>query len=93
MPDRIDALHPDPEKQGTTIDAAKYHTVREAIEAELADGPVALAELRSGLKRRIGDTFDGSVSWYMMAVKLDLEARNVIERVPGQTPQHVRLVG
>jgi len=93
MPDRIHARHPDPDKQGTTIDAAKYHTVRDAIEAELAGGAVALAELRAGVKRRIGDTFDGSVSWYVMAVKLDLEARGVIERVSGQTPQHVRLVG
>ncbi|WP_412062043.1 DUF6958 family protein [Rubrivirga sp. IMCC45206] len=93
MPDRIHARHPDPDKQGTTIDAAKYRAVRDAIEAELADGPVMLSDLRRAVKARIGDTFEGSVSWYVMAVKLDLEARGTIERVPRQTPQHLRLVG
>jgi hypothetical protein len=32
----------------------------------------------------------GSIPWYTTVVKLDLEARGVIERVPGVLPQRVR---
>jgi hypothetical protein len=40
---------------------------------------------------RLGDDWDGSVGWYVTAVKLDLEARNEIHRLPGVSPQRVRL--
>jgi hypothetical protein len=33
----------------------------------------------------------GSVSWYTITVKLDLEARGLIERIPGVKPQRLRL--
>lgn len=32
----------------------------------------------------------GSVNWYVTTVKLDLEARKRIERVPGSNPQRLR---
>ena len=35
---------------------------------------------------------NASVSWYVVTVKLDLEARGLIERVPGSRPQRVRRV-
>ena len=35
--------------------------------------------------------FDGSISWYVTTVKLDLEARHVVERIPGTSPQQLRL--
>lgn len=34
----------------------------------------------------------GSVSWYMVTVKLDLEARNILQRVPNQKPQKARRI-
>lgn len=35
--------------------------------------------------------FEGaSVGWYLTAVKLDLEARGLIERIPKKKPQHLR---
>jgi len=34
----------------------------------------------------------GSVSWYMVTVKLDLEARNILQRVPHQKPQKARRI-
>ena len=51
------------------------------------------------LARRVGERLKGhefpakgSVSWYTTTIKLDLEARGLIERVPGTTPQHLRRV-
>ena len=32
----------------------------------------------------------GSIAWYTKVVQLDLEARGVIERIPGVTPQRIR---
>ena len=32
----------------------------------------------------------GSVSWHVTTVKLDLEARGLIERIPGSKPQRLR---
>ena len=37
--------------------------------------------------------WDGSVSWYFTTVKLDLEARNILMRVPGTRPQQIRSTG
>jgi hypothetical protein len=34
---------------------------------------------------------EGSISWYATMVKLDLEARGEIERIPGSSPQRIRL--
>ena len=36
--------------------------------------------------------FDGKTGWYLMAVKLDLEVRNIIQKVPKKTPQTLTLV-
>jgi hypothetical protein len=35
--------------------------------------------------------FEGSIPWYVTTVKLDLEARGVIERVPGPGEQKLTL--
>jgi len=36
-------------------------------------------------------SFDGSISWYVTTVKLDAEARGLIQRVPKSRPQRLRL--
>lgn len=93
MPDTIYAQHPDPSKQGTRIDAEKYHTIREAIEATVrARGEVGFTDLIDAVSEQIGETFAGSVPWYVTTVKLDLEAQGVIERVPKASPQRLRFL-
>jgi hypothetical protein len=39
----------------------------------------------------VGHSFNGSVMWYVTTVKLDLEARGEIKRVPNSRPQLVKL--
>jgi hypothetical protein len=42
------------------------------------------------LYNRIKDNFEGGIQWYGEVVKLDLEARNIIERT-GSKPEKYRL--
>ena len=48
--------------------------------------------LTASIGQQLDGNFDGSIGWYVTTVKLDLEARGVIERVPNVTPQQLRLV-
>lgn len=81
MSEKIQCLHPQG-KNGVRIDRAKYDPIREAILAVLeAEGPCRFMRLAERVEDRLGDSFPGSVSWYTITVKLDLEARGVVERV------------
>ena len=40
---------------------------------------------------QLSKTFDGIVVWYVVTVKLDLEARNIIERIPKTSPHKLRM--
>ena len=92
MTEKIMTLHP-AGKQGVNIDKGKYDMVRKAIEETLQAQPgITFSGLTDAVGERIGDVFEGSVGWYVVSVKLDLEARGVLERVDGRSPQRVRLV-
>lgn len=92
MTERIMTLHP-AGKQGVNIDKGKYDMVRQAIEETLQAQPgITFSRMTEAVGQRIGDVFDGSISWYVTSVKLDLEARGVLERVDGRSPQRLRLV-
>jgi len=41
--------------------------------------------------RDLSEEFDGKVVWYIVSVKLDLEARGIIERIPKTSPHQIRL--
>ncbi len=90
MPEKLLTLHPDPNKKGVNIDRNKYEQVRAAILAELdARREIPFADLPDAVGRRLPD-FEGSIGWYTTTVKLDLEARKLIERTPDKKPQHLR---
>jgi hypothetical protein len=95
MPDEtIKALHPDSDKQGTNINRAKYDTMRAVLlDAIRARNEITFHELRSAAEQQLAGRFDGSIGWYVTTVKLDLEARGLIERVPKSSPQRLRLAG
>ncbi len=86
-------LHP-AGKRGVSISRHKYDRVREAILAAIRahGGEIPFKDLPDAVGQRLEGRFDGSVGWYTTTVKLDLEARGLIERVPGSGPQHLRLV-
>ena len=49
------------------------------------------SELIDCIQKRLEGNFKGSIGWYAETVKLDLEARNIIERRRVVKPQLYRL--
>lgn len=93
MEEKILAKNPDPAKQGVRISREKYEAVREAILDALRShqGGMTFQALRDAVQAKLEGNFEGSISWYYTTVKLDLEARDVIERVDQSSPQRLRM--
>lgn len=92
MSETVMTLHPEG-KQGVAIDGAKYRTIRDAIVEALEESDtLTFSELTESIRADYEESFDGSIPWYVTTVKLDLEARNIIERIDGRSPQQLRLV-
>jgi hypothetical protein len=78
--DKIQTLHPQPGKVNKLISVSKYNIIRKNILAILAKKELTHTELMEGLFNNVKDSFEGGVQWYGETVKLDLEARKIIER-------------
>lgn len=92
MEEKIVALNPDNNKKGVKISKVKYDVVRNAIiEALRFHGEMTFTELIESVNKKLQGSFDGSISWYTVTVKLDLEARNELVRVSRTNPQRLRL--
>jgi hypothetical protein len=48
-------------------------------------------KLSRAVEKEVNGNFEGSVMWYVTTVKLDMEARGEIKRVPKSRPQLVKL--
>jgi hypothetical protein len=91
MKDTIRTLHPE-KKQGVNISREKYDIIRKAILSALHnEKEISFMKLSRAVEKEVNGNFEGSVTWYVTTVKLDLEARGVIKRVPHSRPQLVRL--
>jgi len=90
--EKILTLHPDEEKQGVNISRSKYEMIRQAIlNAIRSQGSISYQGLVSLIDYNLRNRFEGSIQWYVTTVKLDLEARGEIERIPGRGEQVLRL--
>ncbi|MFG0330859.1 MAG: DUF6958 family protein [Phycisphaerales bacterium] len=86
-----------PGKNGTRLSRAKYDAVRAALLEVIpkSESGVPFGDLPKQVAKRIPKSMqpaNGSASWLTTTVKLDLEARGLIERVPGASPQRLRRV-
>ena len=91
--------HPDYQEN---LKEEKYTIIREAILDVLPDDTGSLGMTFSQLEEKVSAYLaanevpmalfpkPGSVRWYTKAVQLDLEARELIERVPHQSPIRLR---
>jgi hypothetical protein len=77
-------------KSGKNIDREKYDTLKKAILSALGKNDLTHTELFSRLNKSLKGKFSGNISWYGETVKLDLEARKIIERTASK-PQKYRL--
>lgn len=92
MKDMIRTLHPQ-KKQGVNISREKYEIIRKAIMTALrTQKEISFMNLSRAVEKEVNGTFEGSVNWYVTTVKLDLEARGTVQRVPNSRPQLVKLV-
>ena len=91
MKNMIRTLHPE-KKQGVNISREKYEIIRSAILCVLEEQrEITFKNLSSAVEKQVNGNFEGSVIWYVTTVKLDLEARGQVKRVPNSRPQLVKL--
>jgi hypothetical protein len=89
--EQIQTLHPKPDKTNKKISLAKYHQIKDALLEILSKKELSHTDLMEALYVEVKDTFVGGVQWYGETVKLDLEARKVIERTKSK-PEKYKLV-
>jgi hypothetical protein len=77
-------------KSGKNISRQKYEAVKQAILSALRGKELTHTELFNRLNQTLESKFKGNISWYGETVKLDLEARKIIERTSSK-PQKYRL--
>jgi hypothetical protein len=77
-------------KSGKNISKQKYEALKGAILSALKNGELTHTELFNQLNKSLKGRFSGNISWYGETVKLDLEARKMIERTSSK-PQRYRL--
>jgi hypothetical protein len=87
-------LNPDKNKSGVNIDKEKYDIIKQAIRQVFKERKdVSYSTLTNLIKARLADSFTGSIRWYVEVVKLDMEARKMIVRIPNTKPQMYKLSG
>jgi hypothetical protein len=95
MAERIQLKHPQG-KKAVTMDTGKYNLLKPAILRYLrAEGGSTFGAVTKAIAKEFktkGQKFDGSLNWHLEWVKLDLEARKLIRRVPKTSPQEYVIV-
>ena len=84
-------LHPVKGKINKRISIDKYNFIRYNLLTILAKSTLTHIDLMEALYERVKENFDGGVQWYGEIVKLDLEARKLIERTKDK-PEKYKLV-
>ena len=93
MEEKILTLHPQG-KRGVNISMQKYDVMKTAIIETLTEfEALTFTELTQKNSEKLTGSFDGNIEWYVITVKLDLEARKILEGIPGTKPQKIRLTG
>lgn len=89
--EKILTRHPEG-KKGVNISKDKYDIVKNAIEESFREnGELSYTELTEQVKQKLSGNFSGSIPWYVVTVKLDMEARGLIKKVPRTSPQKLVL--
>ena len=84
MEERILTRHP-LGKKGVRIGKERYELIASEIKRALSTKDLTCTELTDVIERRLGKRFDGSIPWYTVTVKLDLEARGIVVKADRKT--------
>ncbi len=76
----IQTLHPQEGKTNKKIALEHYGFIKKNLLEILAESELTHTQLMEELYFRVKDIFTGGVQWYGETVKLDLEARQIIQR-------------
>ena len=89
---KIMTLHPEG-KSGVNISKAKYDQVRKVVLQVISEAqPITFTEMFNMANEILKEEkFEGKPGWYVTTVKLDLEARKMIARVPKTSPHQLIL--
>jgi hypothetical protein len=87
--EKVPTRHPQG-KRNQPVDKRDYQTFKTAILSALRRHELTHTELLNELTASLEGKFSGNVGWHVMVVKLDLEARKLIERT-SSSPQKYRL--
>lgn len=88
---KIMTLHPQG-KKGVNILRRRYDTIKDFIIKTIEKHrEISYEELNDLAVEKLTESFDGKVIWYIVTVKLDLEAREIIERIPKTSPHKLRM--
>lgn len=89
--EKILTLHPQG-KKGVNILKRRYDVIKNFIMETLSERTeITYQELDKLAVQKLKKSFDGKVGWYVVSVKLDLEARNLIERIANTSPHKIRI--
>ncbi len=93
MTDRVPCRTPTG-TSATNIPAWKFDACREAVLATLADGETKAKDMTDRVRDRLTEAQlaeMGKLGWHVTAVRLEMEVREEIARVPGLSPVTLRL--
>lgn len=91
MEEKIMTLHP-AGKKGVNILKRRYDQMAETLLGIVRiHGEITYSELNDIAERELEGKFDGKIPWYVVTVKLDLEARGILERIPKTSPHKLRI--
>jgi hypothetical protein len=95
MNEKVQLKHPQGKKP-ISMSKERYNLLKPAVLRYLrTKGEATFSELSSAIEKDFKtkrQTFQGSLRWHLEWVKLDLEARKVIRRVPNTSPQEYMIV-
>jgi hypothetical protein len=77
-------------KSGKNINKQDYETIKASILSALQNKELTHTELMTQVNKNLKGKFSGNINWYAETVKLDLEARKIVERTSSK-PQTYRL--
>ncbi len=91
MEEKILTLHPE-NKKGVNISRKKYDQMVAFILNALTEVEhKSFSDLLDQAVEELTGKFERSIPWYFTSVKLDLEARGIIVRIPKTSPHLLRL--